>query len=287
MGRKTRLRITKWMLLLFLMALATLSACNLQKNIPLKTEALAEGATATETIPPSTPLASLTPSQTLRPPPTFEPATRTPAPTLTPTITLTPTLNLAGAIPGLHGLETPTPSTTPGCVPRKDWKLRYTVQRNDALARIADRYSTSVQELVAANCLTDPNVIVIGQELRVPGDTQPVQPAVECVPWEVLTPIDGTMAIPGEGQLTFNWRGPRVDHNLIRVIKPDGGTYERVVDLRENETIDLADLPLGGTYTWYVYPLDYYYSQVACKEGGPWTFRKDAKPPTPTPPPFP
>ena len=85
------------------------------------------------------------------------------------------TLALDVSIPGLRGAETPTPSTTPGCQPRKAWKLRYTVQRDDALVRIADRYNTSTQELVAANCLNDPNVIVIGQELRVPGDVQPVE----------------------------------------------------------------------------------------------------------------
>jgi LysM repeat protein len=282
MARKTPIHIMNWMFPL-LIALVTLSACNLQQSYKIEPLAI-QGETATETIPPSTPLATLTPSQTLRPPPTFEPPTRTPAPTLTPTITLTATLNLSIAIPGLHGLETPTPSTTPGCVRRKDWKLRYTVQRDDALVRIAERYNTTVQALVAANCLTDPNVIVIGQELRVPGETQPQQPAVECIPWEVLTPVDGSMAIEGEGQLTFNWRGPRAPRNLIRIIKPDGGIYERVVELRQNETIDLADLPLGGTYAWLVFPLDENFVQVSCKEGGPWHFTKAAKPPTPTPP---
>jgi LysM repeat protein len=262
-----------------------LSACNLQQNVANKTEPLfVQGVTPSETIPPYTPLATLTPSQTLRPPPTFEPATLTPAPTLTPTITPTTPLDLNISIPGLNGLETPTPSTTPGCVPRKDWKLRYTVQRDDALARIADRYQTSVQELVAGNCLTDANVIYIGQELRVPGDSQPVEPAVECVPWELLTPIDNTMAIPGEGQMTFNWRGPRAPRNLIRVVKPDGGFYEQVIEFRQNQTINLDDIPLGGTYTWYIYPLDWNFVQVSCKEGGPWHFTKEAKPPTPTPP---
>jgi LysM repeat protein len=284
MAINTRLHMTRRTVLLFLMALVTLSACNLQQTNKTEPLLAQENVTATETIPPYTPLATLTPSQTLRPPPTFEPPTRTPAPTLTPIITPTATLNLNIAIPGLHGLETPTPSTTPGCVPRKDWKLRYTVQRGDALARIADHYSTTVQQLVAANCLTDPNVIVIGQELRVPGEIQPVEPAVECVPWEVLTPIDNSFAIPGAGQMTFNWRGPRAPRNLIRVIKPDGGTYEQVIELRQNQTIDLADIPLAGTYTWYVFPLDWNFAQVSCKEGGPWHFTKEAAPtPTPTP----
>lgn len=238
---------------------------------------------ATETIPPYTPLATLTPSQTLKPPPTFEPPTATVAPSMTPTITPTTPAVLNVSIPGLRGAESPTPSTTPGCKARGDWKLRYTVQRDDALERIAQRYSTSVDELAVGNCLTDPNLIVIGQELRVPGATQPEQPAVQCIPWEVLTPMNGTVTIEGSGQLTFNWRGPRAPRNLIRVIKPDGSLWERTIELRQNESVDLyEEFPQAGTYTWLVFPLDSNFVQVSCKEGGPWTFTK-APAPTPTP----
>lgn len=258
------------------------SACNLQQNTPNRSEALlVQGETVipTETIPPYTPLATLTPSVTLRPPPTFEPPTATHPPTLTPSITPTSTISLDISIPGLRGAETPTPSTTPGCTPRQDWKLTYTVVRDDALEKIANRYSTTINELMEANCLTDPNVIVIGQVLRVPGDSQPVIPYV-CDAWEVLTPINGTLAISGSGSLTFNWRGPRAAHNLIRIIRPDGGTVEIVVDLRQNETIPKLEekLPAAGTYTWYVYPLDENYVQIPCKEGGPWTFSKALSP---------
>lgn len=278
--------------LLLMPGVMGLAACNLQQNLPNRAESIQLQAvtatllvTATETIPPYTPLPSLTPSVTLRPPPTFEPPTQTPPPTVVPTSTSIPTLALNVSIPGLRGAETPTPSTTPGCQPRKDWKLRYTIQRDDALARIADRYNTSIQELVAANCLKDPNVIVIGHELRVPGDVQPVE-QIECLPWEVLTPIDNALGLPGEGTITLNWRGPRAPRNLVRIVKPDGGIYERVFELRQNETINLADIPAGGNYLWYVYPLDWNFVQIPCKEGGPWRFTKETRPPTPTPPPL-
>lgn len=186
------------------------------------------------------------------------------------------------ALPGLRGAETPTPSTTPGCQPREDWELVYEVQRDDALASIAERYGTYANDLAAGNCITDPNVIVIGQRIRVPGEAHPAVPEVECVPWELLTPMNGTMNIAGAGQMTFNWRGPRAPRNLIRVHRPNGGVYERVIELRQNETIDLADIPEGGTFRWYVYPLDANFRQVACLEGGPWTFTKSPAP-TPTP----
>lgn len=270
-------------IVLLLLPIAVITGCNLQQNVGNKSiEPIVLAQSATETIPPYTPLPSLTPSPTLRPPPTFEPATPTRQASPIPSATVAPTQDTSISISGLNGAETPTPTTTPGCEPRKDWKLRYVVQHGDALARIAERYSTNVNELTAGNCLTDPNLIVEGQELRVPGETQPTIP-IECPVWELMTPMDGTLAISGEGQMTFNWRGPRAARNLIRVIKPDGGWYEKVVELRQNETIDLSDIPLGGTYTWYVYPLDENFVQIPCKEGGPWTFTKASQPPTPIP----
>lgn len=243
-------------------------------------------ATATETIPPNTPLATLTPSRTLRPPPTFEPPTLTVPPTDTPTITPTAPIDLSVSIPGLRGAETATPSTTPGCVKREDWHLRYEVKRDDALERIANLYNTSVRALVEGNCLDDANVIVVGQVLRVPGDAPPPEQVYDCT-WTLLTPVDGTLAIAGSGSITFNWRGPMAPINLIRIHKPDGGTYERVIELRQNEVIDLEDIPGGGTYTWYVFPLDSGFRQIPCREGGPWRFTKDEMPtPTPTATPF-
>ncbi len=269
---------------LLLALMVVMTACNLQQQSPAfavtLTSAVQAGTTAapTETIPPYTPLATLTPSPTLRPPPTFEPPTATLPATATPSITPTATIDLSVSIPGLHGAETATPTSIQGCTPRKDWKLRYTVQRNDALAKIADKYGSTVKEIADANCITDVNAIVIGQELRVPGTSQPVE-AYVCDAWEVLTPLNGTQAIQGTGTVTFNWRGPRAAHNLIRVVRPDGSIFESVVDLRQNQEIDLVNnLSQQGTYTWYVYPLDSNYVQIPCHEGGPWTFTKALSP---------
>lgn len=242
-------------------------------------------ATPAETIPPYTPLPSLTPSQTLKPAPTFEPATATLPPSATPSPTLSLTVSVNVSIPGLKGAETPTPTTTPGCKSRDDWKLTYTVQFDDTLSSIADQYDTWVDELAEGNCITDKNLIVVGQVLHVPGETQPVQNAVECVAWEVMTPFNGSMTVPADGPITFNWRGPAAPINLIRIHRPDGTVYERVIELRQNETINLNDfLALEGTYTWYVYPLDRNFRQISCLEGGPWTFYKPvSSTPTMTP----
>lgn len=269
-------------LLFFLTAALVSSACTLQAKHPIQQPmSMQNPATATETIPPSTPLPSLTPSRTLLPPPTFEPPTQTPRPSATPTITPITTIDLGASVAGIHGLETPTPSGTPGCEPREDWTLTYTVQFNDALARIAEKYGTYVSELAAANCISDPNVISLGQVLRVPGDAPPPEQVYDCN-WTLLIPQSGTLAIPGDGTLSFAWRGPRAARNLIRIHKPNGGTYEVMVELRQNEEIDLSNIPDAGTYTWYVYPLDSNFQQISCHEGGPWTFTK-AQMPTATP----
>jgi LysM repeat protein len=241
-------------------------------------------ASPTETIPPYTPLPSPTPSQTLKPAPTFEPPTPTILPSSTPSTTPSPTVSVNVSIPGLQGAETPTPTTIPGCEPREDWKLTYTVQFDDSLSSIASMYGTWVDDLAEANCITDKNLIVVGQVLRVPGASQPVVPEVECVPWEPLTPFDGMVTVPADGSITFNWRGPAAPINLIRIYRPDGSLYERVIELRQNETIELNDyLPQAGTYSWYVFPLDRNFSQISCHEGGPWTFTKpESSTPTPT-----
>ncbi len=57
--------------------------------------------------------------------------------------------------------------TTSGCAPRTDWPTM-TIGEGDTLSSIAARVGSTVDALVAANCLTDPNAIVSGQTLYVP-----------------------------------------------------------------------------------------------------------------------
>jgi LysM repeat protein len=225
----------------------------------------------------ATPLASFTPSKTLLPPPTLEPPTPTDLPTAlassTPTFTPFPLM----AVPGLFGAESPTPQTTPQCAPRKDWKLTYTVKALDSLSAIAGMYGTNVDELAQGNCITNKNAIVVGQVLKVPGASQP-ETRWTCIPIQNLTPQNGTAAIAAGGSITFNWYGPRTPKNLIRIFAPDGTKIEYVVELRQDYQVDMTTVFLqGGTYTWYVYPLDESYRGV-CSQGGPWTFTKPAAP---------
>ena len=231
--------------------------------------------TPTDLVETSTPEPTLAPTNTLRPPPTIEPPTATPQPSQTPLPTATATLMALVDVPGLHGLDTATPTSTPGCTPRKDWTLTYTVQNGDALDNIAAAYGTNRWDLVEGNCLTDANMIRVGQELRVPGDAHPAAAAYECTQWQVLTPMNYAQDIDPDGSLTFNWIGPAGERNLIRVYMPDGEIWEAVVDLRQNITVDLREeLPDEGTYYWQVFPLDLYYVQIPCSESPQWSFYK-------------
>jgi LysM repeat protein len=80
-----------------------------------------------------------------------------PAPTLAPAATQATT--------GGGGVAT----AVPACTPNTTWPT-YVVANNDTLARIAARAGVSLQELVTANCITNPDIVIAGQTLRVPVD---------------------------------------------------------------------------------------------------------------------
>ncbi|MCA9960313.1 MAG: LysM peptidoglycan-binding domain-containing protein, partial [Anaerolineales bacterium] len=46
----------------------------------------------------------------------------------------------------------------------------YTVQAGDTLSALAQRFGTTVEAIVAANNITNPNLINVGQVLEIPGD---------------------------------------------------------------------------------------------------------------------
>jgi LysM domain len=58
-------------------------------------------------------------------------------------------------------------ATSNGCLPQADW-VEYTIQRGDNLTNIAARTRSTVDELIAANCLDNPNRIRLGSTIFVP-----------------------------------------------------------------------------------------------------------------------
>jgi LysM repeat protein len=64
-------------------------------------------------------------------------------------------------------VTSPVPSPTPSL-------LLYTIQDGDTLASIATAYGVTVEELIAVNGISDPNLIHPGQALAIPGLLAPI-----------------------------------------------------------------------------------------------------------------
>lgn len=65
----------------------------------------------------------------------------------------------------------PTPNPTPA--PSTDGETVYTVVAGDTLSGIASRYGTTYQKLAEYNGIANPNLIIVGQKIRIPGANKP------------------------------------------------------------------------------------------------------------------
>ena len=77
-----------------------------------------------------------------------------------------------------------TPHVPDAASPTPPAPLEYTVQAGDTLGAIAQAYDISVEDLMAANSLTDPNVLHVGQTLAIPVGSPPTPtsgPSAEAV----------------------------------------------------------------------------------------------------------
>jgi nucleoid-associated protein YgaU len=81
-----------------------------------------------------------------------------------------PTATMMVATPAV----TPLPTRAPTVVPPTQAPLfvTYTVQPGDNLIEIAEEYGVSVEELIRANNITDPNQIVVGTVLVIPAGSE-------------------------------------------------------------------------------------------------------------------
>jgi LysM repeat protein len=84
----------------------------------------------------------------------------------------------------------------------------YTVRRGDTLASIASRYGTTVQAIVKANGLANPNTIYVGQRLRIPkggSAAAPAAPAGGGAKRIVVDLSEQRMYVYQNGQVIWNW----------------------------------------------------------------------------------
>mgnify|MGYP005833108575 CR=1 FL=1 len=135
--------------------------------------------------------------------------------------------------PGVPTANPPPAAPPPGVVSDTGATTVYTVQRGDTLSRIARRFGVSVQSLVAANGIANPNRIYAGQQLRIGGAAvAPAQPAANVsVPASVRSGAGATLTV-----------------NEI-VYRPESGRVDLMVTVRNNNL-----LPAIASGNWYPTP---------------------------------
>jgi len=117
---------------------------------------------------------------------------------------------------------TPTPTSTPSGT-----TTTYVVQPGDTLTRIAQRFGTTVQALLAANPqITNPNLIYVGQVIEIPGG-QEATPTQTLVPTPTATPATPTPTPTPSGTTTTYVVQP--GDTLTRIAQRFGTTVQALL----------------------------------------------------------
>ena len=108
-------------------------------------------------------------------------------------------------IPSPHRSSSTTTASytpaTPGGAPttRSTSSATYTVKQGDSLKAIAIRHKTTTNALAAANHIKDPNKLLLGQRLVIPGRTTTAPSTTKSKPKTVVSESSDTIPLPGYG----------------------------------------------------------------------------------------
>ncbi len=138
--------------------------------------------------------------------------------TETPTAEATPDVTESVTTAPTTGTTTPTP--VPG--------ETYIVQAGDTLFRIAQRFSTTVSALAQANNIVNPNLIFVGQRLRIPsgGGASATSTAAPATVTATFTRTATHTPVPGAVRYTV-----RAGDTLFRIAVRNNTTVARLVEL--------------------------------------------------------
>lgn len=104
-------------------------------------------------------LTTTPPTPTARPAQATQPSANGGAPTLFPSIT---------PLPGFGGVSPTQPAGVGGSCPTPGGWVPYTIEGGDSLGALADATGVTVQDIVNANCLSDPDTLYTGQTIYLP-----------------------------------------------------------------------------------------------------------------------
>jgi LysM repeat protein len=204
-------------------------------------------------------------------------------PVVTPAGPAAPAATASAAVTA-PALPTPVPTKASGPV-------NYTVQAGDTLSSIADRYDVSLEDLMAANGLTNPNVLSVGQELIIPiGGLPTPTTAPTAVPTPLVPIATATASAGGVPVLKITLvNTPGVLDTEGVVIANDGSAVVRLegwtlIDGQGNAyTFPLFQLFPGGAVTVHTRTgengaSDLYWNRTApvWKSGGTATIKNPA-----------
>ncbi len=140
----------------------------------------------------------------------------------------------------------PEPEPTPTPKPEPDKFFVYTVVRGDTLSAIAKRYGVTIRQLIETNNIEDPNLIRVGQQLVIPGVSEPPEPEPEPIPpptfgidpnFPPLGPMD---AIRGLYVSYF-----AIGHAQFR---------QRIFELLDTTEFNAVVVDVKGDHGWISYP---------------------------------
>ena len=155
------------------------------------------------------------------------------------------------ATPPISGVTAAGALATPtGPAPATVTPSLYVVQSGDTLGGIAERYNVSVENLMAANNVTDPNLLHPGQTLVIPVEGYAPTPLPTGTPGALPT----NAAQPPRATATRDPNAPLPHLSIREVISPGKVADETLVIANQGGPVDLAGWTLrdeaGHLYTF-------------------------------------
>ncbi len=133
-------------------------------------------------------------------------------------------------------------ATPPSATPATGGPVVHVVQRGENLAMIAQQYGVSLADLMAANGITNANVVSVGQELKIPGSEPTPAPTVAATETPEPTATTAATATVAAAAAGDEFKAPAL-------LTPANGA---TVEGEEDVILNWTSVGLLDDDTWYV-----------------------------------